>query len=86
MSKIKKPKQENMKNYFYYLNKNTKFELFEPPVDSEHETIEKIKKFYILESSPDQFIDEIIFCRLDNISIYSIIFRHFRRFLVEKDI
>ena len=67
MSKVKKPKQDSMKNYFYYLNKQTKFELFEPPVDNDHETIEKIKKFYSDETE-EHFIDELIFCRLDNIS------------------
>jgi hypothetical protein len=66
MSKVKKSKPDNMKNYFYLINK-TKFELFEPPVDNDHETIEKIKKFY-LDETEEHFIDELIFCRLETLS------------------
>ncbi len=66
MSKVKKQKPESMKNYFYLINK-TKFELFEPPVDSDHETIEKIKKFY-LDHTEEHFIDELIFGRLETLS------------------
>ena len=66
MSKIKKPKQESIKNYFYLINK-TKFELFEPPVDNDHEIIEKLKKNYI-EHSEEIFIDELIFSQLENLS------------------
>ena len=66
MSKIKKPKQENIKNYFYLINK-TKFELFEPPVDNDHEIIEKLKKIY-LENNEEIFIDELIFSQLENLS------------------
>ena len=66
MSKVKKQKPESMKNYFYLINK-TKFELFEPPVDTDHETIEKIKKFY-LDHTEEHFIDELIFGRLETLS------------------
>jgi hypothetical protein len=66
MSKVRKPKPENMKGYFYLLNK-TKFELFEPPVDTDHETIEKIKKTYYDETE-ECFIDELIFCKIETLS------------------
>lgn len=68
MSKVKKPKCESMKNYFYLLNKN-KYELFEPPIDTDFELTEKIKKMYY-DSSEEVFIDELIFCRLDNLCKY----------------
>jgi hypothetical protein len=66
MSKVKKSKPESMKNYFYLLSK-TKFELFEPPIDLDHEIIEKIKKTFY-EESEETFIDELIFCRIETIS------------------
>ncbi len=66
MNKIKKQKPDNIKNYFYLINK-TKFELFEPPVDNDHEIIEKLKKIY-LEHSEEIFIDELIFSQLENLS------------------
>jgi len=65
MSKVKKSKPENIKNYFYLLNKS-KYELFEPPVDNDHELIEKIKKSYY-DQNEETFIDDIIFCRLENL-------------------
>ncbi len=66
MSKVKKPKPENMKNYFYLLSK-TKYELFEPAIDTDHETIEKIKKYY-MDESEESFIDELIFCKIESLS------------------
>jgi len=88
MGKIKKPK-ESLKNYFYFVNK-TKFELFEPPVDTDQEIIEKLKKIYI-ENSEEIFIDELIFSQLENLSKinsiikkYNDIIRHLRGFLVQK--
>lgn len=65
MSKLKKPKAESMKNYFYLVNK-TKFELFEPQQDTDHELIDKYKKMF-LEKTEAYFIDEIIFCRIENL-------------------
>jgi hypothetical protein len=56
-----------MKNYFYLLNK-TKYELFEPPTDTDYDIIEKFKKLYF-DNNEELFIDELIFCRLDNLCI-----------------
>ena len=89
MGKIKKPK-ESLKNYFYFVNK-TKFELFEPPMDTDQEIIEKLKKIYI-ENSEEIFIDELIFSQLENLSkinsitIHNDIIRHLRGFLVQKTV
>ena len=85
MSKLKKPKQESLKNYFYLINK-TKFELFEPPADNDHELLEKIKKKY-LENSDENFIDELIFSQIENLSKINITLpRHLRRLYVQKTI
>ncbi len=67
MSKIKKQKPDNIKNYFYFYNKQSKFELFEPPIDADYEIIERYKKS--LETySLDRYIDDLIFTKLENIS------------------
>jgi hypothetical protein len=65
MSKVRKPKPESMKNYFY-LFKQSKYELFEPPVDNDHEIVDRVKKFYN-ENTEEKFIDELIFCNLENL-------------------
>jgi len=67
MAKIKKPRPDNIKNYFYFYNKQTKFELFEPPVDADYEIIEKFKKS-LNENTIDNFIDDLIFTKLEYIS------------------
>lgn len=85
MSKLKKPKQESLKNYFYLINK-TKFELFEPAADNDHEIIEKIKKKYA-ENSDEIFIDEMIFSQIENLSkINFTLHRYLRRLYVQKAI
>jgi len=81
MAKIKKPRPDNIKNYFYFYNKQTKFELFEPPVDADYEIIEKFKKS-LEENTLDNFIDDLIFTKLENISISFIKF--FNNFYIKK--
>jgi hypothetical protein len=64
MSKInKKPKIE--KNFFYLI-KQTKFELFEPTTDHDYELVEKIKRSFI-ENTISEFIDNLLFIKLDTI-------------------
>lgn len=75
MAKLKKPRPDGIKNYFYYYNNKAKFELFEPPVDADYEIIEKCKKSFE-ENSIDNFLDDLIFTKLENISknIYQVFF------------
>jgi len=56
-----------MKNYFYFYNKQTKYELFEPPLDADYEIIEKFKKSWE-ENTIENFLDDLIFIKLENIS------------------
>ena len=77
MSKVRKPKPESMKNYFYLL-KQSKYELFEPPIDNDHEIIDRVKKFYN-ENTEEKFIDELIFCNLENICRRIYCYRNFNK-------
>jgi hypothetical protein len=65
MSKLKKTKPDNIKNYFYFVNK-VKYELFEPPIDNDHEIIDRFKKCYS-EMNEETFVDELIFCRMESL-------------------
>lgn len=65
MSKIKKPKPDHIKNYFYILNK-AKYELFDAPLDPDHEIVEKFKRCYY-ENHDETFVDELIFCRIESL-------------------
>jgi hypothetical protein len=67
MSKLKKPRLNEIKNYFYYLNKQSKFELFEPQIEADYEIVEKFRKSFE-ENSIDNFLDDLIFTKLENIS------------------
>lgn len=57
-----KLRKTDIKNLFYYLPR-TRFELFEPTCDNDHDLNEKFKKIFI-ESSEENFIDELIFVKI----------------------
>ena len=72
MAKIKRSKPETFKSCFYMYNNIPKFELFEPTKDVDSGLITKYKKNYA-ELSDEEFIDMLIFCKLDNLcNIYLI--------------
>jgi hypothetical protein len=66
VSKIKKPKPESIKSCLLFCSGVPKFELFEPVKDSDFEVIGKFKKSQ-MENSEEAFIDELIFCKMDNL-------------------
>jgi hypothetical protein len=65
-NRIKKPKPENIKSCFLLYNNVPKFELFEPVKDNDFELIGKFKKS-LYENSEEAFLDELIFCKMDNL-------------------
>jgi hypothetical protein len=67
-SKIRKT---DLKNLFYYLPR-TRFELFEPSCDNDHDLNEKYKKIYN-DNDEETFIDELIFVRISSACKYNFI-------------
>jgi hypothetical protein len=66
ISKIKRPKPESFKSCMLLYNSVPKFELFEPVKDNDFEIIGKFKKS-LIECSESEFIDDLIFCKMDNL-------------------